>query len=97
MGELVEGSDLYEPTVDLRQVVLPAGHLDALVQQCRAYDAFCRFRQAGLYGLKERLSYGHGLVILLCGKSGTGKTMTVNAIAKVRAGAVQWAMQSQRR
>ena len=33
-------------------------------------------------GLTESLPYGNSLVIMLCGKSGTGKTMSVNAIAK---------------
>ena len=42
----------YPPQVDLRQVVLPEGHLDALLAQCTAYDAFCQYRSAGLYGLK---------------------------------------------
>ena len=82
INELVEGSDLYEPKVDLRQVVLPHGHLDALVAQCKAYAAFCALRAQGKYGLQERLAYGSGLVLLLCGKSGTGKTMTVNAVAR---------------
>ena len=31
---------------------------------------------------EETFSYGNGIVILFCGGSGTGKTMTVNAVAK---------------
>lgn len=79
INELVEGSDLYTPTVPLSQVVLPPGHLQALLAQCRAYDDFLTFRANTR--LKDVLSYGNSLVIMLCGKSGTGKTMTVNAIA----------------
>lgn len=80
INELVEGSDLYEPKVSLQQVVLPVGQIDSLLEQCKAYDAFRRYRVDK--GLEDVLSYGNGLVIMLCGKSGTGKTMTVNAIAR---------------
>ena len=80
INELVEGSDLYEPKVELSQVVLPEGQIDTILEQCRAYDTFRKYRNDR--GLQEILSYGNGLVIMLCGKSGTGKTMTVNAIAK---------------
>jgi putative ribosome biogenesis GTPase RsgA len=61
-------------------VVLPPGQIDSLLEQCKAYDAFRKYRVQ--HGLEELLPYGNGLVIMLCGKSGTGKTMTVNAIAK---------------
>lgn len=80
INELVEGSDLYEPVVDLAQVVLPSGYMDSLLSQCAAYDSFRQFRVTA--GLGKTLGYGNSLVILLCGKSGTGKTMTVNAMAK---------------
>ena len=80
INELVEGSDLYVPKVNLSQVVLPEGHLKSLLSQCLNYDAFREYRRKS--GLDDTMSYGNSLVILLCGKSGTGKTMTVNAIAK---------------
>jgi len=44
INELVEGSDLYEPKVNLSQVVLPKGHLQSLLSQCLAYDEFRKFR-----------------------------------------------------
>jgi len=79
INELVEGSDLYEPVVDLTQVVLPQGYAESILSQCSSYDYFQTYRQE--IGLNRSISYGNSLVILLCGKSGTGKTMTVNAIA----------------
>lgn len=79
INELVEGSDLYEPVVDLSQVVLPQGYAESILSQCSSYDLFQTYRQQ--IGLHKSISYGNSLVILLCGKSGTGKTMTVNAIA----------------
>lgn len=68
INELVEGSDLYEPKVNLSQVVLPTGHLDALLSQCRCYDAFRKYRVSAK--LEDVLTYGNSLVIMLCGKSG---------------------------
>ena len=59
--------------------MLPPGDIDVIVNQCRAYDLFCKYRMDTK--LHEVINYGHGLVILFCGKSCTGKTMTVNAIA----------------
>jgi SpoVK/Ycf46/Vps4 family AAA+-type ATPase len=79
INELVEGSDLYEPQVELSQVVLPQGYAASILSQCSSYDYFQTYRQQ--IGLNKSISYGNSLVILLCGKSGTGKTMTVNAIA----------------
>lgn len=79
INELVEGSDLYEPKVQLGQVVLPEEQKQLVLEQCRAYDAFMVYRSK--VQLDVTLPYGNGLVIMLCGPSGTGKTMTVNAVA----------------
>jgi hypothetical protein len=54
INELVEGSDIYEPRVELSQVVLPAGHLDTLLKQCRAYAAFTRYVLYDAYGTYKR-------------------------------------------
>jgi hypothetical protein len=70
INELVEGSDLYEPKVSLSQVVLPPGQISGLLEQCKAYDSFRKYRVD--QGLQDLLPYGNGLVIMLCGKSGTG-------------------------
>lgn len=71
INELVEGSDLYEPKNDLSQIVLPKGHLDQLLTLCESYDYFLKYRELDV-SFKEKLSYGNSLVILLCGKPGTG-------------------------
>ncbi|TMW61087.1 hypothetical protein Poli38472_014548 [Pythium oligandrum] len=79
INELVEGSDLYNPKVQLDQVVLPEEHKASILQTVESYEAFRKYRKKS--GLEDTISYGTGLVLLLCGASGTGKTMTVNAVA----------------
>ncbi|RLN06524.1 hypothetical protein BBJ28_00017066, partial [Nothophytophthora sp. Chile5] len=80
MNELVEGSDLYSPKVQLDQVVLPEEHKSTILETVESYESFRRYRKKS--GLEQAgMAYGAGLVLLLCGASGTGKTMTVNAVA----------------
>lgn len=43
------------------------------------YDRFCQIRRS--VGFDEVVHYGTGLVLLFHGESGTGKTMTANALA----------------
>ncbi|KAL4109813.1 hypothetical protein PRIC1_001508 [Phytophthora ramorum] len=80
MNELVEGSDLYTPKVQLDQVVLPEEHKSTILETVESYESFRSYRKKS--GLEQAgMAYGAGLVLLLCGASGTGKTMTVNAVA----------------
>ncbi|KAF1790813.1 P-loop containing nucleoside triphosphate hydrolase [Phytophthora cactorum] len=80
MNELVEGSDLYTPKVQLDQVVLPEEHKSTILETVESYESFRGYRKKS--GLEQAgMAYGAGLVLLLCGASGTGKTMTVNAVA----------------
>ena len=53
INELVEGSDLYEPKVNLAQVVLPPGHLQSLLSQCLAYESFRSYRSKNGLGIEE--------------------------------------------
>ncbi|KAL3696624.1 hypothetical protein R1sor_010700 [Riccia sorocarpa] len=79
MNELVEGSHLYTPKIAMEQVVLPAEQKEMLLKTVENFAKFRLYRKRA--GLEDIMSYGAGLVILLCGASGTGKTMTVNAVA----------------
>ncbi|DAZ96137.1 TPA: hypothetical protein N0F65_008716 [Lagenidium giganteum] len=79
INELVEGSDLYNPKVQMDQVVLPEDHKSTILRTVESYEAFRKYKKKS--GLEDSISYGAGLVLLLCGASGTGKTMTVNAVA----------------
>lgn len=79
MNELVEGSHLYKPKVSMEQVVLPDEQKEMLLWTADNFGKFKQYRKNA--GLEDVITYGAGLIILLCGPSGTGKTMTVNAVA----------------
>eukprot|EP00850_Spirogloea_muscicola_P001405 SM000005S17202 [mRNA] locus=s5:714075:723832:- [translate_table: standard] len=76
--ELIEGSHLYTPKVGMEQVVLPEEQKELLVRSVENFGKFRTYRKTA--GMDDTTS-GAGLVVLLSGASGTGKTMTVNAVA----------------
>ena len=79
IDELVEGSELYAPTTHLEDVVLPKKQKAQLVELCAAFfDLADHAKRTGLFD--RAVPYGNGFVVLLCGPSGTGKTMTVHGI-----------------
>jgi SpoVK/Ycf46/Vps4 family AAA+-type ATPase len=76
---LVDGSHLYHPTTELKQVVLPERRKERIVETVDHFEAFRRAREN--LGFDEKIQYGKGLVMLFYGASGTGKTMMANALA----------------
>jgi len=79
LSELIDGSDLYLPTVSFDQVILPEERKKLILDTIHNYDAYKSASKE--LKLEERLSYGTGVCLLFYGASGTGKTMTANAIA----------------
>ena len=72
INELVEGSELYSPKVDLDDVVLPAADKKKLCDLCEAFGYLAPYaRKTGLF--EHALPYGSGFIVLLCGPSGTGQ------------------------
>ena len=72
-------SELVEPTETLDRVILPPADKHDIVRLVAHHDIY---RQAlDRWGLSEAVAYGRGLVMLFCGPSGTGKTLTARAVA----------------
>lgn len=69
----------FSQQISMDQVVLPDDQKAILLRTVDNFAKFKAYRHRA--GLEDVISYGAGLVILLCGASGTGKTMTVNAMA----------------
>ena len=78
--EVSQGSNLYEPKVSLDSVVLPHALKTGIVNAVSHFDQFRRYRKHHP-SFDEAIAYGTGLTLMFSGQSGTGKTLTANAIA----------------
>jgi len=78
--EVVQGSHLYDPKVDMGTVVLPPGLKEGILNSVSNFDNFQWYRRNNP-GIDEAIPYGTGLTLMFCGPSGTGKTMMANAVA----------------
>jgi SpoVK/Ycf46/Vps4 family AAA+-type ATPase len=78
--EVSQGSHLYDPKISLDSVVLPSQLKTTIIDAVKHFDQFKRYRKRNP-SFDDAISYGLGLTLMFCGPSGTGKTMTANAIA----------------
>ncbi|CAG9569738.1 putative AAA family ATPase [Leishmania major strain Friedlin] len=79
-AEMVPGSQLYFPEVELANVVLPTSTMDRVLSTIEHYSLFEQCKKSSGFGDGLGTSKG-GLVMLFHGPSGTGKTMLANAVA----------------
>lgn len=79
MSEVVEGSHLYLPDVNLDDVVLPTETKQRVVNAILNFDKVKRTYNE--LQIDRKITYGLGQVFLFHGASGTGKTMLANAMA----------------
>ncbi|KAK3261535.1 hypothetical protein CYMTET_29558, partial [Cymbomonas tetramitiformis] len=82
VGELIEGSNLYAPQTEFEHVVMPAETKALMLRTVESHAALQRWSRSHRSELSGIWDYGQGVTLLLCGPSGTGKTMTANALAK---------------
>jgi len=78
--EVSQGSHLYEPKLSLDSVVLPPALKTGIINAVTHFDQFRRYRKHHP-SFDEAIAYGTGLTLMFSGQSGTGKTLTANAIA----------------
>lgn len=72
--EVIQGSYLYDPAVDINSVVLAPGLKEAILSSTVNFDKFLRYRKQSSFD--EAISYGVGLTLMFSGASGTGKVCT---------------------
>ncbi|CAL1145902.1 unnamed protein product [Cladocopium goreaui] len=80
MQQLVDGSHLYLPQTKMEAVVLPEETKILISKTVQSLSLFKKSKHQ--FKLDETIS-SSGLVMLFYGDSGTGKTMTANAIANL--------------
>jgi len=78
--QLVDGSHLYLPQQKMSSVVLPEESKALIVKTVKSFALYRKTKRT--YNLDDTIS-STGLVMLFYGDSGTGKTMTANAVANM--------------
>ena len=78
-SEIVDGSHLYTPSVEIDDVILPAETKALVVDTVANFDEYKRYQRK--LEVDKKLAYGRGMALLFHGASGVGKTMLANAIA----------------
>ena len=72
--EVAESASLYSPSVALEDVVLPEALSTKLLDMLEAHAQLRAYNKR--VGLSQAIPQPDGLVLLLCGPSGAGKTTT---------------------
>lgn len=79
---LTDGAFVVDPKVDFSRVVLPESDKALLRAVAMSFEAFKEHRMTS--GLDEISGSGRGVILQFFGESGTGKTSTAYAIARLR-------------
>lgn len=77
--DFIEFSSLEKPRARMQDVVLPAADRRRLLSVVDRHGEYLRCRKE--WGIDEVVQYGRGVMILMYGAPGTGKTMTAHGLA----------------